>query len=99
MWARGPSFRQPTSDPLDHAAAKHYQFKARVGKEIHARLQGLSEAIHAIAWKGQLRLTSRYAALHASGVRANKVCVAVARELAGFVWAIGMYAQRKTGIT
>ena len=78
-------------------AAWSYRFKARVGKEINARQQGLSEAIRTIAWKGQLRLSSRYTALQQRGVQANKVCVAVARELAGFVWAIGMHAQRERG--
>ena len=59
----------------------------------------LSEAIRTMAWKGQLRLTSRYAALHKRGLQANKICVAVARELAGFVWAIGMHAQREKEAT
>lgn len=76
-------------------AAWNYRFKARIGKEINARQEGLSEAIRTMAWKGQLRLTGRYAALHERGVQVNKVCVAVARELAGFVWAIGMQAHRE----
>ena len=48
-----------------------------------------------MAWTAQLRLTQRFAALNARGLQANKACVAVARELAGFVWAIGMQAQRE----
>lgn len=76
-------------------AAWNYRFKARVGKEINARQEGLSEAVRTMAWKGQLRLTERYAALQKRGVQANKVCVAVARELAGFVWAVGLQAQRE----
>lgn len=79
-------------------AAWNYRFKARIGKEINARQEGLSEAVRAIAWKGQLRLTARYAALQQRGVQANKVCVAIARELAGFVWAIGIQAQREKGV-
>ena len=40
-------------------------------------------------WLGKhSRLTGRFARLRARGVQINKVCVAVARELAGFVWAI-----------
>lgn len=80
-------------------AAWNYRFKARVGKEINARQEGLSEAVRTIAWKGQLRLTERFAAMQKRGVQANKVCVAVARELAGFVWAIGMQAQREKELT
>lgn len=80
-------------------AAWNYRFKPRVGREINARQEGLSEAVRTTAWKGQLRLTKRYAALQARGVHANKVCVAVARELAGFVWAIGLQAQRESAAT
>jgi len=45
-----------------------------------------------LAWKAQLRLSARFARLKARGVQINKVCVAVARELAGFVWAMA-YTQ------
>jgi transposase len=44
-------------------AAWNYWFKARIGKEINARQEGLSEAVRTMAWKGQQRLTERYAAL------------------------------------
>lgn len=76
-------------------AAWNYRFKARIGKEAQVRQQELSESIRTTAWKAQLRLTQRFAALQARGVQANKACIAVARELAGFVWAIGMQAQRE----
>ena len=76
-------------------AAWNYRFKARIGKEAQVRQQDLSESIRTTAWKAQLRLTQRFTALQARGVQANKACIAVARELAGFVWAIGMQAQRE----
>ena len=76
-----------------------YRFKARVGRDIHARQEGLSDTVRTLAWKAQLRLTKRFAALHARGVQVNKVCVAVARELAGFVWAVGTQAQRESAKT
>jgi len=79
-------------------SAWNYRFKARIGKELNARQEGLSEAVRTQAWKGQLRLTERYAALTKRGIQPNKICVAVARELAGFVWAIGMQAQREKGM-
>ena len=41
-----------------------------------------------IAWKAQLRLCARFRRLAARGVTRNKMVVAIARELAGFVWAI-----------
>jgi transposase len=76
-------------------AAWNYRFKARIGKQAQIRQQELSEPIRMMAWKAQLRLTQRFATLNARGLQANKACVAVARELAGFIWAIGMQAQRE----
>lgn len=69
-------------------AACNYRFKPRIGYAARARQEQLPEAIRALAWKAQLRLTARFARLQGRGVHKNKVCVAVARELAGFVWAI-----------
>jgi transposase len=69
-------------------AAWNYRFTPRIGRAAQARQEKLAEPIKAIAWKAQLRLSARYARLNGRGVHHNKVCVAVARELAGFVWAI-----------
>ena len=76
-------------------AAWHYRFSARIGRTIERRQEGLPENIRAIAWKAQLRLTRRFAALQARGLQKNKACVAIARELTGFVWAIGTAANRQ----
>lgn len=76
-------------------AAWSYRFNARIAREALARQESLSESIRTMAWKAQLRLTRRFAALRDRGVQVNKACVAIARELAGFVWAIGMQAQRE----
>ena len=46
-----------------------------------------------IAWKAQLRLNGKFKRLLARRVLKNKAVVAVARELAGFVWAIGREVQ------
>lgn len=69
-------------------AAWNYRFKPRIGYRAQARQEALPEPIRALAWKAQLRLTARFARLQARGLQINKVCVAVARELAGFIWAI-----------
>jgi hypothetical protein len=45
--------------------------------------------VRQIAWRAQLRLTHRYRHLAARGMPHNKVCVAIARELAGFLWDLG----------
>ena len=69
-------------------AAWNYRFRPRIGYAAQRRAEDLPQAIRELAWKAQLRLTGRFAKLKARGVQINKVCVAVARELAGFVWAI-----------
>jgi transposase len=74
-------------------AAWNYRFKVRICKQAHQRQRDLPEHIRAMAWKAQLRLTQRFAALQKRGVQVNKICVAVARELAGFIWAIGRTAN------
>jgi Transposase len=50
--------------------------------------EGQPRAIREIAWKAQLRLCARYRKLARGGKPANVVTAAVARELAGFIWAI-----------
>jgi transposase len=64
-----------------------YRFKAQVSREIQVRQQGQPKAVRDIAWRAQLRLAHRYRSLiMGRKLHKNKVCVAIARELAGFVW-------------
>jgi len=70
-------------------AAWNYRFPARISLPLQKRQEGQPAAIRDIAWRAQLRLTQRYRRLTARGLQHNKVCVAIARELAGFVWSIG----------
>ena len=72
-------------------SAWNYRFPARVGETIQPRLIGQPQEIVDIAWKAQLRLCKRFRKLKARGVHHNKVCTAVARELLGFVWDIGVH--------
>ena len=69
-------------------AAQHYRLSPKVSKELSARQQGLGEDIKACSWAAQTRLHKRMMQLLARGKQRNKVAVAVARELAGFVWHI-----------
>ena len=75
-------------------AAWNYRFSARISRRAQLRQEELNEQIRAMGWKAQLRLTKRFATLKARGVQINN-CVAVARELAGFIWAIGSLAQQQ----
>jgi len=38
-----------------------------------------------------LRLSYRYRRLKARNLQHNKICVAIARELTGFLWSIGQH--------
>lgn len=69
-------------------AAHAYAHPARVSWVIARRQTGLSKNVCDVAWKAQLRLCGRFRRLAARRVPRNKVVVAVARELCGFVWAI-----------
>jgi len=69
-------------------AAWAYQHPARVTPIIARRQRGLTKAARDIAWKAQLRLCPRFKKLCARRLNKNKVVVAIARELSGFVWAI-----------
>lgn len=73
-----------------------YRFPARVSSTIHARLEGLPRTVREIAWKGQIRLCSRYRRLSMAGKMKTVVVTAIAREMAAFMWAIG---QEVTPIT
>jgi len=77
-------------------AAWNYRFPARISNELRERGKALSPQIRTHAWKAQLRLCARFSQLSSRGVQANKVCVAIARELAGFVWAIARQASPST---
>ena len=44
---------------------------------------------HYLAWKAQQRLSKRYRTLTAKGKKSTVAITAVARELAGFLWAVG----------
>jgi transposase len=72
--------------------AHHYRHRARVTRIIAKRHADLPSAVTDIAWAAQLRLCGRYQRLSARGVQRNKITVAIARELAGFVWAVALQA-------
>lgn len=69
-------------------AAWAYAHPARVSWPIARRQTGLPQRVTDLAWRAQLRLCARFRRLAARGLNRNKIVVAVARELSGFVWAI-----------
>ena len=97
----GPKRRQGSITKAGNSAARrmlvevawHYQHSPRVSPIIAARHDDLPKEVTDIAWKAQLRLNAKFKRLMARRVMKNKAVVAVARELAGFVWAIGREVQ------
>ena len=66
-----------------------YQYPPRIGREKLAKVEAVPEPVRAIAWKAQTRLSKRFRALTRNGKLPTVVVTAVARELCGFIWAVG----------
>jgi transposase len=79
-------------------ASWSYRLPPRIGRDKQAKVDAAPEAARAIAWKAQVRLSGRLRTLVRKGKRPTVAVTAVARELAGFVWAIGQVV-RPTAIT
>lgn len=69
-------------------SAWSYRFPARQTMHLKRKAADAPEPAKAIAWKAQKRLCGRYRDLTRSGKNTKLVCVAVARELVGFIWDI-----------
>lgn len=69
-------------------AAQAYRLPARKSRAIEKRQEGVLKEICDISWKAQCRLCGRYKTLTGRGKKTNVVKTAIARELAGFAWAI-----------
>jgi transposase len=65
-----------------------YRHPPRVGRDKQAKVAAAPRAVREIAWKAQNRLYARYRALLRKGKLKTVAVTALARELAGFIWAI-----------
>jgi len=74
-------------------AAWSYRHRPGLKGDLSKRQEGLSESVKEVAWKAQHRLHQRYRRLANSGKPLPQVVTAIARELLGFVWAIGVQAE------
>jgi transposase len=70
-------------------AAWTYRHPARKTAVLQRRAERTPEAVQEIAWDAQKRLCGRYKHMQARGKLKVQACTAVARELAGFIWAVG----------
>ena len=92
----GPSVRRGAITKAGNPHVRHllaeaawaYQGIPRIGRQHAYRQEALPKIVCDIAWKAQLRLTGRFRRLVARGKAKPKVATAIARELAGFIWAI-----------
>jgi transposase len=64
-----------------------YQHGPAVGAGLRARQQGLPPETIARSWKAQKRLCARFRRMAAVKDNKSVVVAAIARELAGFLWA------------
>lgn len=78
-------------------AAWSYRHPAKVRPAIQKRHEGLPKAIIDRAWDAQLRLCKRYRRLVARGKHPNVAVVAIARELAAFIWDIARMTSAPAG--
>jgi transposase len=78
-------------------AAWCYRHPPQLGYALRRRHARLDEAVTAIAWKAQHRLHSRYRRLLGRGKSKQHVVTAIARELLGFIWAIGVAVEHDAG--
>ncbi|WP_233095887.1 IS110 family transposase [Alicyclobacillus sp. SO9] len=69
-------------------AAWSYRYRPALRGDIRKRQEGQSPSVQSISWKAQDRLHRKYLRLLSRGKPSTKAIVALARELAGFVWAI-----------
>jgi transposase len=69
-------------------AAWAYRFRPRQSRAIAERSAAVSPEVRRIAWRAQERLCGKYRKLTSRGKSGNKIIIAAARELAGFIWAI-----------
>jgi transposase len=69
-------------------AAWAYRFPAKVSPHLQQRLERAPRFAQEISWKAQVRLCKRFRRLRARGKHPNQVTVAIAREIAAFLWDI-----------
>ncbi|WP_235792273.1 transposase [Virgibacillus salidurans] len=69
-------------------SAWSYRYQPAVKGKLKKRQEGQSASVQAISWKAQNRLHKKYYRLLSRGKESGKAITAVARELAGFIWAV-----------
>jgi transposase len=76
-------------------AAWHYRFRRKDSPRRRREEAQLPEWLRAIARRAEERLSGRFARLTARELPPQKTVLAVARELLGFLWAIGYEVEQR----
>lgn len=76
-------------------AAWSYRLQPAVRDKLKKRQNGQPGTILDISWTAQTRLHKRFHRLMSRGKASNKAVTAVARELAGFIWAIAKEVEEE----
>jgi transposase len=87
---RRGSITKAGSEPVRTAlveAAWAYRFKPAIGVTLRRRQHDASPGTLARSWKAQRHLHAKYKTMTSRGKPPGVAVTAVARELAGFVWA------------
>lgn len=66
--------------------AQHFRKAPKVGSALTTRQVGQGKAVKELSWRMQNRLHKRYVKLKLRGKAENKALIAIARELAAFIW-------------
>lgn len=70
-------------------AAWQYRHRPAMTRALKERQEGLPSKVCDIAWSAQKRLHQKYLTMSMRGKRQQITVVAIARELCGFIWAVG----------
>lgn len=76
-------------------SAWHYRHRPRLAARQRESQKEVPPIIAAMAWRAQERLFRKYWKLSSKAKPKSKIVTAVARELVGFVWAIGRETERQ----
>lgn len=88
---------------LINESAQHYRLPPKVSRQLSKRQEDIAkehrEEVRRISWKCQLRLHAKGRQLAGRLKMRQKVQIALARELCGFVWAVMKTAQPAPAVT
>lgn len=78
--------------------AECYRHDPKISRALSYRQEGLSKAVKELSWRAQKRLNLRYVRLAMRRLHKNKIKVAIARELAAFIWELGRIIEKESSV-